>query len=219
MNQLLNIFLIFCCFYPQELQKSDFLGVDQTYQMPEQEKEVDVKGKKVLFIGDSQTANRDGYGWQTLLCKRTGMIGTNLAQVGKHTPWMINKLRQNLDTTYDYCFIWGGANDIHGNRDPYKVMSDIQTMVDMCRDKNVRPIVILGYNSIDVIRPIKGQEFYPKTYAKYQQVLLDNLTNVQIVDTRILERKDCADWTCHMQPSGHRKIYEQVVRSLNFMIL
>jgi hypothetical protein len=98
-------------------------------------------------------------------------------------------------------------------------MNDIQDMVDMCREKNVRPIVILGYNSMEVIRPIKGQEFYPNAYVKYQQVLLDNLKDVQIVDTRILERKDCADWTCHMQPSGHRKIYEKVICTLNFKVL
>jgi hypothetical protein len=219
MNQFLSIFLIFCCFYPQELQKSEIFGKIEYRQMTPEEQMVNVQGKKVLFIGDSQTANRDGYGWQTLLCKKTGMVGTNLAQVGKHTPWMIQKLKQNLDTTYDYCFIWGGANDIHGNRDPYKVMNDIQDMVDMCREKNVRPIVILGYNSMEVIRPIKGQEFYPNAYVKYQQVLLENLRNVVIVDTRILERKDCADWTCHMQPSGHRKIYEKVIDTLNFKVL
>ena len=72
---------------------------------------------------------------------------------------------------------------------------------------------------MEVIRPIKGQEFYPYAYVKYQQVLLDNLEHVKIVDTRILERKDCADWTCHMQPSGHRKIYERVIGALNFKVL
>lgn len=216
MNHFLNIFLIFCCFYPQELQKNEnFNKIDYRRMIP-QEQTVNMEGKKVLFIGDSQTANRDGYGWQTLLCKKTGMIGTNLAQVGKHTPWMIQKLKQNLDTTYDYCFIWGGANDIHGNRDPYKTMQDVQVMVDMCIEKKVKPIVILGYNSLDVIRPIRGQEFYPQAYAKYQQVLLENLKNVDIVDTRILERKDCADWTCHMQPSGHRKICNKIIETLNF---
>ena len=177
---------------------------------------IDVVDKRSFFIGDSHTSNRSGYGWQTIVCNKTGMYGTNLSQIGKHTPWMVSKLKYNLNDTYDYCFIWGGSNDIHGNRNPYLVLKDIQTMVDICNSKGVKPVVILGYNSLDVIKPIKGQSFYPKAYFTYQEILIANLKNAKIIDTRILSRSDCADWTCHMKPSGHKKIADKVITSMDF---
>jgi len=176
---------------------------------------VDVKGKKSLFIGDSQTSGY-GWGWQDILCKETGMRLTNTAVVGKHLPWMVNVAKTSITSNYDYCFIYGGANDIHGNRNPYSVVKDVQKIVNMCNDKGVQPIVLTGFNAEECVRPIKGQHFYPKAYTRYQTILMDSLKNVKIVDTRVVVRTDCADWTCHMKLSGHRKIANAVIDQMNF---
>ena len=180
---------------------------------------LDVSGKRAFFIGDSQTSNRDGWGWQSVLSRKTGMVEVNYSQIGKLTNWMIERQKKYLDSTYEYCFIYGGANDIHGNMNPHYVAKNIQQMVDYSKSLGVIPIVLLGYNSVDVIRPIKGQEFYPEAYKRYQEVLLSELKGVLIIDTRVLVPKDCADWTCHMQPSGHRKMAEEVICQMNLKVI
>lgn len=210
--------LLFLLSFVPSLDTNYTTSIDTNIKYVEVES-LDVRDKKAFFIGDSQTSNRDGWGWQSVLCKKTGMKETNHSQIGKHTKWMVEKQRQYLDTTYDYCFIYGGANDIHGNMDPYYVVKNIQKMVDYAKSMGVTPVVLMGYNSVDVIRPIKGQEFYPKAYQRYQEVLLEKLVGVVIIDTRVLERKDCADWTCHMQPSGHRKVAEEVICQMNFKVI
>lgn len=176
---------------------------------------LDVKGKHALFIGDSHTANHD-WGWQLILCNKTGMKLTNTAVIGKHLPWMVSIGKENITSHYDYCFIYGGANDIHGKRNPYSVVKDIQKIVDMCKKNNVKAIVLTGFNAEECVRPIKGQEFYPKAYSEYQRILIDSIKNAIVIDTRVVVRNDCGDWTCHMNPSGHKKIANQVIKQMKF---
>ena len=176
---------------------------------------VDVKGKNAFFIGDSHTANFD-WGWQKIVCDKTKMRFQNFAVVGKHTPWMIQITQQYLTTNYDYCFIYGGANDIHGNRNPFVVVKDIQKIVDLCNQKGVYPVVLTGFDAKECVRPIKGQEFYPEAYTKYQKILMDSIKNAIVIDTRVVSRSDCGDWTCHMNPSGHKKVAEVVIKKMKF---
>jgi len=94
-----------------------------------------VRGKKALFIGDSHTAA--DYGWQYQLCKKTGMIMQNTAVGGKQTGWMLEVARLSISSNYDYCFIYGGANDMAGNRPPIKSVKNIQAIVNLCLAKQV----------------------------------------------------------------------------------
>jgi hypothetical protein len=176
---------------------------------------IDVNGKKSLFIGDSHTANHD-FGWQVILCQKTGMKMTNTAVIGRHLPWMVSVARQTISPYYDYCFIYGGANDIHGNRNPYSVVKDVQKIVEMCTMNGVEAIVLTGFNAEECVRPIKGQEFYPRAYTRYQKILMDSIVDATVVDTRVVVRTDCGDWTCHMQPTGHRKVANAVIKQMNF---
>lgn len=176
---------------------------------------VDVNGKSALFIGDSHTANHS-FGWQKILCEKTGMKMTNTAVVGRHLPWMVGVAKNKVSESFDFCFIYGGANDIHGNRKPYDVVKDVQKVVDICNSRGVKPIVLTGFDAEKCVKPIKGQEFYPKAYTTYQKILIDSLRNATIIDTRVVVRTDCGDWTCHMNPSGHKKVAEQVLDIMNF---
>ena len=190
----------------KDVVKSPSLNVDTV---------VDVNGKHVLFIGDSHTANHD-FGWQVILCQKTGMKMNNTAVVGKHLPWMVSVARQTISPYYDYCFIYGGANDIHGNRNPYSVVKDVQKIVEMCTMNGVEAIVLTGFNAEECVRPLKGQEFYPKAYTRYQKILMDSIVDATVVDTRVVVRTDCGDWTCHMHPTGHRKVANSVIKQMNF---
>ena len=180
-----------------------------------QDTPINVSGKVALFIGDSHTANYVN-GWQVLVCNKTGMKMINPSVSGKTTYWMLDmglyKIRENID----YCFIYGGANDIHGNRNPYEVVGNIQKIVDICNSKGVKAFVLTGFDAEKCVRPIKGQEFYPKAYSRYQRILMENIKGANVIDTRVVVRTDCGDWTCHMNPSGHRKVANAVIKQMKF---
>jgi hypothetical protein len=175
----------------------------------------DVKSKKVLFIGDSHTAA--DYGWQHQLCKKTKMTYLNTAVGGKQTAWMLQEARLKVNEYFDYCFIYGGANDMAGNRPPIKSVKNIQAIVDICHKFTVTPIVITGFDPVTCI-DIKGRDVYkgyPQRYAKFQQMLVDSIHGATVVQTHCISRTDCGDFLCHMTSSGHKKMALCIIDKLN----
>ena len=176
----------------------------------------DVNGKKALFIGDSHTAA--DYGWQYQVCKKTGMVMLNTAVGGKQTGWMLEIAKQNIHSGFDYCFIYGGANDMAGNRPPIKSVKNIQAIVNLCLAKQVVPIVITGFDPLTCVvvgnrTALKG---YPQRYARFQQLLVDSIKGATVLKTHCISRTDCGDYLCHMTASGHKKMAEQVIKGLAF---
>ena len=45
---------------------------------------------------------------------------------------------------------------------------------------------------------------------------MDSIKNAIVIDTRVVSRSDCGDWTCHMKPSGHKKIANVVIGKMTF---
>jgi len=179
---------------------------------------ISVKGKKVLFIGDSHTAYTNG--WQDRLCRRTGMTYLNSAVGGKQTTWMVEEARQKVTGYFDYCFIYGGANDMAGNRSPMKSVRNIQTIVNLCNKFSVKPVVITGFDPITCI-DVRGRDAYreyPKRYAKFQQLLVDSIKGASVIKTHYISRTDCGDFLCHMAASGHRKMADSIIRAMKFKI-
>jgi hypothetical protein len=177
---------------------------------------VSVKGKKALFIGDSHTAY--DYGWQYQVCKKTGMQMLNTAVGGKQTPWMLEIAKQSIHSGLDYCFIYGGANDMAGNRQPIKAVKNIQAIVDLCLKKQVKPIVITGFDPLTcvVVGNRTAYKGYPQRYVKFQQLLVDSIKGATVLKTHCISRTDCGDYLCHMTASGHRKMSEKVISGLAF---
>jgi len=180
---------------------------------------VSVKGKKVLFIGDSHTAYMNG--WQDRLCRRTGMTYINTAVGGKQTSWMLGQARQSVTSYFDYCFIYGGANDMAGNRSPMSSVKNVQKIVDLCTRAKVKPIVITGFDPITCIdvrgrNPYRG---YPQRYARFQQLLVDSIRGATVVKTHYISRTDCGDFLCHMAASGHRKMADSIIKKMKFKII
>ena len=166
----------------------------------------DVKGKKVLFIGDSHTAA--DYGWQHQLCKKTKMTYLNTAVGGKQTAWMLQEAKLKISEYFDYCFIYGGANDMAGNRPPIKSVKNIQAIVNICHKFAVTPIVITGFDPVTCINVTGRNAYtgYPQRYAKFQQLLVDSIHGATVVQTHCISRTDCGDFLCHMTSSGHKKM-------------
>jgi lysophospholipase L1-like esterase len=177
---------------------------------------VSVKGKKVLFIGDSHTAYTNG--WQDRLCRRTGMTYLNTAVGGKQTAWMVEEARQKVTGYFDYCFIYGGANDMAGNRSPMKSVKNVQIIVDLCIKAHVKPIVVTGFDPITCI-DVRGRDVYrgyPQRYARFQQLLVDSIKGATVVKTHYISRTDCGDFLCHMSASGHRKMADSIIKTIKF---
>jgi hypothetical protein len=183
---------------------------------PQRDTVVSVRGKKALFIGDSHTAA--DYGWQYQVAKKTGMQMLNTAVSGKQTSWMLEIAKQNIHPGFDYCFIYGGANDMAGNRQPIKSVKNIQAIVDLCLKKQVVPIVITGFDPLTciVVGSRKAYKGYPQRYARFQQMLVDSIHGATVLKTHCISRTDCGDFLCHMTASGHKKMGEKVISSLAF---
>lgn len=180
---------------------------------------VSVKGKKVLFIGDSHTTY--AYGWQDRLCRRTGMTYINTAVGGKTTSWMLGILRSNIHSGFDYCIIWGGANDMAGMIKPIDAVRNVQKMVDICNSKKVKAIVMTGFDPrtcVDVRGKSKAWQPYPARYEVFQKLLQDSIRGAQVVKSHFISRKerDCGDFCCHMNASGHIKMADSMISRLKF---
>lgn len=192
------------------------LVIDTIKPIIKQDTIVDVNGKNALFIGDSHTAA--DYGWQNQLCKKTKMKYLNTAVGGKQTGWMLEVARLNINSGYDYCFIYGGANDMAGNRPPMKSVKNIQQIVKLCKVYGVKPIVITGFDPVTCIN-VSGREAYkgyPQRYARFQQLLVDSIKGATVVKTHCISRTDCGDFLCHMTGSGHRKMANFIILACKF---
>jgi hypothetical protein len=177
---------------------------------------VSVRGKKALFIGDSHTANHS-YGWQIQVCQATGLQQQNISVGGKTTSWMLQQANMYLTSNYDYCFIYGGANDMYNSHiSAYSAYSNIQAIVNMCNFKGVKPVVLTGFDYSVCTRT--GNQMYPVKGAELQRMLLSQLLGAQVVDTRVVYRGDCGDALCHMSYSGHQKTAKAVISACKFKV-
>ena len=142
----------------------------------------------------------------------------NTAVGGKQTYWMLETARMNMSSNYDYCFIYGGANDMAGNRPPMRSVKNIQRIVDLCKIHNVKAVVITGFDPITCVNVAGRDKYkgYPQRYARFQQMLIDSIQGAIVVKTHCISRTDCGDFLCHMTVSGHKKMAEKVIESLAF---
>ena len=174
----------------------------------------DLNNKLALFIGDSHTGNNQ-FGWQIYLCEKTGIKMNNISQIGKTTFWMLEQANLSVHQGFDYCFIYGGANDMYGGVTAKRATKNIQSIVNICNSKGVHAVVITGFNPITCVRTYDNPG-YPQRYAQFQQMLLDSIKGAKVIDTRgAVVRQDCYDAICHMNPSGHRKMAENIIQKMN----
>ena len=180
---------------------------------------VSVKGKKVLFIGDSHTSY--SLGWQDRLCRRTGMTYLNTSVGGKTTTWMKGIALSSIHSGLDYCLIWGGANDMAGTTKPALAVKNVQYIVDLCRAKGVKAIVLTGFNPktcVDVTGRGQVWQKYPGRYVVFQKMLQDSIVGAKVIKSHFISRadQDCGDFICHMAASGHRKMADSIMKTMKF---
>ena len=194
------------------------LVIDTIKHVKPQDTINDISSKRALFIGDSHTSAE--FGWQHQLCKKTQMQYLNTAVGGKQTTWMLEVAKLHVNSGYDYCFIYGGANDMAGNRTPIKAVHNIQKIVNMCLEKQVTPIVLTGFDPLTcvVVGNREAYKMYPSRYAKFQQLLVDSIKGAKVIKTHCISRTDCGDFLCHMTGSGHRKMADFIILACRFKV-
>lgn len=184
-----------------------------------QDTSVNVKGKKSLFIGDSHTANH-AYGWQEILCYKTGMTMRNTAVGGKNTYWMLDQIVYAANKSFDYCFIYGGANDMYSNTSMVDALHNIKAMIKVCKGNGIKPVVLTGFDPQLCVRKDK-YPVYVARYTKFQKMLLDSIKDAKVIKSHFVSRADgdCGDYICHMTARGHRKMAEGVIKEMKFEVV
>jgi len=174
---------------------------------------INVKDKTALFIGDSHTANH-GFGWQKILSQQVGFKYGNVSVGGKTTYWMLNMAVYKLNKDIDYCFIYGGANDMYSsNIKPIDAVENIRAIARITKQYNIKCIVLTGFDAGKCTRT--SNKSYAGRYAEFQRILLqEGVVGATVVDTRVIARVDCGDGLCHMNQSGHKKIAEKIIKDL-----
>ena len=203
----------------RETTKVQSLKIDTSIVIKPADTVVSVKGKKVLFIGDSHTSY--SHGWQDRLCRKTGMTYLNTSVGGKTTTWMKGIALNSVHSGLDYCFIWGGANDMAGTIKPALAVKNVQFIVDLCRAKGVKAIVLTGFNPktcIDVTGRGQTWQKYPGRYVVFQKMLQDSIVGAKVIKSHFISRadQDCGDFICHMSASGHRKMADSIIKVMKF---
>jgi lysophospholipase L1-like esterase len=177
-----------------------------------------VKGKTALFIGDSHTANHNN-GWQKVLSNKVGFNMINASVLGKTTYWMLEQAVYRLNNKIDYCFVYGGANDMYTKSITAKeAVQNIKGIARICNNLGVKCIVLTGFDPVKCTRTSNPR--YAYKYAEFQRMLLSEyMEGAKVIDTRVVDRVDCWDGLCHMNPAGHKKVAEKVISNLNFAVL
>jgi len=174
---------------------------------------ISVKDNVALFIGDSHTSNQQS-GWQKVLCDRTGMICNNASVGGKTTYWMLEMGVYKLNNKIDYCFVYGGANDMYSSHiSPQEALKNIKGIAKICNNLGVQCYVLTGFDPRKCTRT-QNPNYVPR-YEKLQELILTEYLEGAIpLDVRVVSRKDCWDNLCHMSPTGHKKIAEKIIKDL-----
>jgi lysophospholipase L1-like esterase len=174
-----------------------------------------VKGKTALFIGDSHTANHNN-GWQKVLSDKVGFNMINASILGKTTYWMVNEAVYRLTNEIDYCFVYGGANDMYTSSITVKeAIQNIKGIARICNNLGIKCIILTGFDPVKCTRTSNPR--YAYKYAELQRILLSEyMEGARVIDTRVVDRVDCWDGLCHMNPAGHRKVAEKVIKDLHF---
>lgn len=207
---LLSLMLLINC---QDTLPPQSISVSYEFELTD-----NLKGKSVLFIGDSQTSAY-GWGWQDILSKKVGFKMKNTAVPGKTTRWMTNVLEQELkQKKYDFIFIFGGVNDIWGGDLPVPTFNRVQKMVNMANDNGALVVVLTGSDKRSAVSPQKWwRDDYISIYEGYQYLLLNHLEDALVIDTREVgmdRKKDCGDLYCHYTLHAHRKLANIVENTL-----
>ena len=187
----------------------------------------------VLFVGDSITAIEYNEkpittSYPNIIKQQLSPKGTKvdvLAVSGKNTSWQLANLIQKLKTSkYDRVYVYGGVNDIFGGVSKEKALANIQKMVDLIKDNNAEPYVVIGYDAEkfmdeNKLKPTGDNSTKAKLielknkYIDYQNSITGNIKNANIVNKFDLSSSLTNDGI-HPTPKGQKIIANILLKNL-----
>lgn len=209
------------------------LGVRRKRQKENSAKIENKNPKKILIVGDSQSAIKSAsgapisYTYPNLLKNLYPDKSIDvLALVGKTTSWMLENLPNMLSKTkYDRVYIYGGGNDVSNSSIPIsKTLSNIQKMVNLSKANGADVFVNLGYKvegdfgnyKIMPITPfIKTREQWIPIVEKRKQ--LQVAMPEAITDANFIEPYSLNSFTSdgiHPNANGHKLVAEVYAKTL-----
>lgn len=170
----------------------------------------------IIFMGDSLTCYQ--HGWQDQVTKYWKGNSINLAQGGKRTSWMLIELQNRIPTIKaDYLFIYAGINDAFSLIDPNQSINNLQQMINLSLDHQIKPVVVVGYNpaKVNLRTPymLEIEDRCRKNYINLQQKMI-HLKGCQIIPMEnSITRSDSNDGI-HLTASGINKFSKWVISFL-----
>jgi|688.fasta_scaffold223644_3 acyl-CoA thioesterase-1 len=191
-------------------------------------------GKKILFVGDSQTAIVGANGkpitftYPNIIKKELEPQGFTIdvmAKGGMTTSWILDNLPKQLkNNKYDRVYIYGGGNDTSSKVDLDKVtLPNIQKMVDLSIENGADAYVNLGYK-VDGFADYKKMPLTPYInkkedwipYIERRKELQKKIPNV-IKNARFIPIYDLGTKTTdgiHPTAEGQKIVAENFLKSI-----
>lgn len=150
--------------------------------------------KKILFVGDSQTAIKTASGqnitftYPNLLKKEFPDKQIDVLAIGgKRTSWMLENLPAKLkDNKYDRIYIYGGGNDTSSAVKVDTTLANIQKMVDMSNENGADVFVNTGWKLEGESGKFANPYILPKTiYVKTPEQWMPLLAKRKELQERI----------------------------------
>ena len=207
--------------------------IDKWVQSRRNKKLKNPNPKKILIVGDSQSAIKTSDGkditwtYPAVLKKHFPDKEIDvLAKGGKPTSWMLENLPAQLKgKKYDRIYIWGGGNDaFNSSINLDKTLKNFQKMVDLSNENGADAFVILGYkidgfsdyNKMPYTAYVKDKKQYIPLIERRKQIqkrLPDEIKNARFVP--IFDLGDRTNDGIHPTPEGHRIIAEKMIQNIN----
>ena len=189
--------------------------------------------RKILFVGDSQSAIRTdsgdniSYTYPNIVKAQLESKGYTidvLASVGKQTSWMNENLPNQLaQKKYDRVYIYGGGNDVSSGKSVDSVVTNIQDMVTMANNSGADAFVTLGYRIDNFADPNKmPKTIYVTTPEQWipiiekrkqlQKALPQSIKGANFVP--VYDLKGLTNDGIHPTAEGHKIVAENILKSL-----
>jgi len=174
----------------------------------------DLSKGSFLFIGDSTTANSNGY-VEKIQDKFPNATIKKIAKVGEKTDWMLSELKKELATgaKYDVISTLGGSNDIFSSLRIDKAEANLDEIYSLAKKNGALVVAITPPN----------KSFYPATTDKHRQLISDfdkwikanKKVDVFIDLDKLVDKKElfASDFQ-HINNEGHEILADNYLKKL-----